>query len=104
MLLNESIAYMARQSPKEILSVEELASKKKEKCPSKVELKPLPSHLRYEFLDSAHKFPVIVNTKLDGLWLEQLLDVLRKHWGAIGYDIDDIQGLSPSFCMHRIFL
>ena len=33
-----------------------------------------------------------------------MLDVLRKHRGAIGYSVDDIHGLSPSFCMHRIFL
>jgi len=30
--------------------------------------------------------------------------VLRKHRGSIGCTINDIQGLSPSFCMHRIFL
>ena len=36
--------------------------------------------------------------------MEQLLDVLRKYKGAIGYSIDDIRELSPSFCMHRIFL
>jgi len=84
--------------------VEESTPKKEEECPPKVELKPLPSHLRYEFLDSAHQFPVIVNAKLSGPQLEQLLDVLRKHRGAIGYSVDDIHGLSPSFCMHRIFL
>ena len=52
-LLNASIAYTHMQSPKEILSVEEPASKEPEKCPPKAELKPLPSHLRYKFLDSA---------------------------------------------------
>ena len=103
-LLDEFIAHMPRQSRREILGVEELTSKKEEECPPKVELKPLPSHLKYEFLDSSHQFPVIVNAKLDGPQLEQLLDVLRKHRGAIGYSIDDIRGLSPSFCMHRIFL
>ena len=75
-LLNGSTAFMPRQSCKEILSVEESTPKKEEECPPKVELKPLPSHLRYEFLDSAHQFPVIVNAKLSGPQLEQLLDVL----------------------------
>jgi len=65
-LLNEFTAYMPRQSRREILNVEELTSKKEEECPPKVELKPLPSHLRYEFLDSSHQFSVIVNAKLDG--------------------------------------
>jgi len=30
--------------------------------------------------------------------------VLQKHKGVIGYSIDDIKGISPSFCMHRILL
>ena len=47
--------------------------------PTEVELKPLPSHLKYEFLDSSHQFPIIVNPNLDGPYLEQLLDVLHKH-------------------------
>jgi len=103
-LLNKSTAYTPRQSPKEVLSVEEPASKEQKKCPSKVELKHLPFHLRYEFFDSTHQFPVIVNAKLDGSQLGKLLDVLRKYRGAIGYSIDDITGLSPLLCMHRIFL
>ena len=45
-LLNESTVYAPRQSYKEILSVEESIPKKEEECPPKVELKPLPSHLR----------------------------------------------------------
>ena len=53
-LLNKSPAYRPRQSPKEVFSVEEPDSIEQEKCPSKVELKPLPSHHRYEFLDSTH--------------------------------------------------
>jgi len=84
--------------------VKELHSKDEEKSEPKVELKPLPSHLKYEFLDPDHKFPVIVSSKLDGPQLEKLLDVLRKHRGAIGYSIDDIKGLSPSLHLHSIFL
>ena len=54
----------------------EPTSKEQEKCPLKVELKTLPSHLRYEFLESARRLPVIVSVKLGGPWLEKLLDVL----------------------------
>ena len=75
-LLNESIIYTHRQFPKEVLRVEEPTSKAQEKCPSKVELKPLRSHLMYEFLDSAHELPVIVSAKLDDPQLKKLLDVL----------------------------
>jgi len=95
-LLNESTTYAHRQFPTEVLSVEELPFKEEEKSTPKVDLKPLSSHLRYEFLDPDNKFPVIVSSKLDGPQLEKLLNVLRKHRGAIGYSIDDIKGLSPS--------
>ena len=76
--------------------MEKHAFKELEKCLSKVELKPLSPHLRYEFLDSANQLLVIVSAKLDSPQLEKLLDVLRKHRGSIGYSIDDIKGLSPS--------
>ena len=75
-----------------------------EKGTPQTELKPLPSHLRYEFLDPNHKCPVIVSSTLNDPQLKNLLEVPRKHRGAIGYKIDDIKGLSPSFCMHRILL
>ena len=70
--------------------MEEPTSEKEEECLPTVELRPLSSHLRNEFLDPFHQFSVIVNAKLNGPQLEQLLDVLRRHKGVIGYSIDDI--------------
>ncbi|XP_042396837.1 uncharacterized protein LOC121986983 [Zingiber officinale] len=69
-----------------------------------VELKPLPSTLRYEFLGDNSTFPVIVNASLNEVDTEKLLHVLRMHIKAIGYTIEDIKGISPSLCMHRILL
>jgi len=66
LLLNESTSYMHRQSSKEILSVQEPTSKKQEKCQLKIKFKPLPSHLMYEFLNSAYGFSIIASAKLDG--------------------------------------
>ncbi|XP_056695038.1 uncharacterized protein [Spinacia oleracea] len=71
---------------------------------TKVELKPLPSHLKYAFLDDNKDFPVIVNAALDDSQLSKLLTVLRMKKKAIGYSIDDLKGISPDFCMHRINL
>jgi len=53
-LLDASISCTGRQSPWEVLSVEQRSSKEEEKSSPKVELKPLPPHLRYEFLDPDH--------------------------------------------------
>nr|GMC73955.1 Transposon Ty3-I Gag-Pol polyprotein [Ipomoea batatas] len=45
-----------------------------EEPPPKVELKPLPPNLRYEFLDSNFSFPVIVNASLENDEIKRLLD------------------------------
>ena len=75
-------------------------------CPKKpaLELKILPKNLRYEFLDTEIKRPVIVNADLGQLETEKLLGVLRKYPTALGYNIADLKGISPSICMHRIML
>jgi len=83
--------------PREILNLEVRPSKDDNKCSPEVELKQLPSHLRYEFLGANETFPVIINANLDSTQIAQLLSVLRKHRGSIGYSIDDIKGISPSF-------
>ncbi|KAI5431909.1 hypothetical protein KIW84_035879 [Lathyrus oleraceus] len=75
-------------------------------CPKKpdLELKALPKNLRYEFLDTELKRPVIVNADLGQMETEKLLDVLRKYPTALGYNIADLKEISPSICMHRIML
>ena len=35
---------------------------------------------------------------------ERLLKVLRKHRVASGYTLDDIKGISPTLCQHKINL
>ena len=74
--------------------------------PSKptIELKTLPKNLRYEFLDAELERPVIVNADLGQIETEKLLSVLRKYPTALGYNISDLKGISPSICMHRIML
>ena len=71
---------------------------------SKLELKPLPANLRYEFLDPDMTSPVIVSTHLSPDELSRLLEKLRLHRGAIGHSIKDIKGLNPAICAHRIRL
>ncbi|XP_050897594.1 uncharacterized protein LOC127104457 [Lathyrus oleraceus] len=75
-------------------------------CPKKhdVELKILPKDLRYEFLDTELKRPVIVNADLGHIETDKLLHVLRKYPTDIGNNILDLKGISPYICMHRIML
>lgn len=69
----------------------------------KLELKTLPSHLKYAHLEN-DSFPVIISSSLTGEMEERLLKTLRKHKGALGWTIADIKGISPSICMHKILM
>ncbi|GKV38977.1 hypothetical protein SLEP1_g46823 [Rubroshorea leprosula] len=72
--------------------------------PPTLELKPLPSQLKYVYLGDSNNLPVIISASLIGIEEEKLLRVLREHKGAIGWSIADIKGVSPSVCMHKILL
>jgi hypothetical protein len=67
-----------------------------------VDLKPLPKGLKYEFLGPDKTYPVIVSDKLSPEENEKLLNLLKKHRKVIGYSINDLKGVSPAFCTHRI--
>ncbi|XP_056845060.1 uncharacterized protein LOC130496730 [Raphanus sativus] len=70
----------------------------------KVELKPLPHGVRYAFLGPNETYPVIVSSELNEPELAELLKTLKRFRKAIGYSLDDIKGISPTLCMHRIHL
>ena len=72
--------------------------------PPKHELKSLPSHLRYAYLDDNSKLPVIISSALTDLEEEKVLEVLRDHKAALRWIISDIKGISPSICMHKILM
>ncbi|KAM2154965.1 hypothetical protein ACFX1Q_046718 [Malus domestica] len=69
-----------------------------------LELKPLPDHLKYAFLGEEETLPIIVSSSLTALEEEKLIRVLKEHKTAIGWTLADIMGISPTTCMHRIFL
>ncbi|CAA6675038.1 unnamed protein product [Spirodela intermedia] len=69
-----------------------------------LELKPLPSSLKYMFLEENNSFPVIIAADLSDEQEEELLDVLRKNKKAMGWKMDDLRGIDMSVCMHSIYL
>ena len=75
-----------------------------EERPPKLELKPLPTHLKYAFLGEEETFPVIISSSLELNQENQLLEVLKTHRTALGWTIADIKGISPLICTHRIHL
>lgn len=69
-----------------------------------IELKQLPKNLIYEFLGEEQSPHVIVNADLTLEETGKLLKILRKYPEALGYNIYDLKGISPSICMHIILL
>ena len=67
-------------------------------------LKELPSHLKYEFLEPEKRKPVIISAALTEAGEQKLLVILRKYKEAIALSIEDLKGISPSICMHKILL
>ncbi|CAN6544902.1 unnamed protein product [Malus baccata var. baccata] len=69
-----------------------------------LELKPLPSHLKYIFLGENETLPAIISSSLTAQQEEKLLRVLKEFKSALGWTLADIKGISPTTCMHHIFL
>ncbi|CAM8951288.1 unnamed protein product [Rhodiola kirilowii] len=70
----------------------------------KVELKPLPDHLKYVYLGENGTLPVIIKNGLEMDQERKLIEVLSRHKKAIGWTLGDLRGISPAVCMHRILL
>ncbi|CAM8968844.1 unnamed protein product [Rhodiola kirilowii] len=70
----------------------------------KIELKPLPGHLKHAFLGDNNALPVIIKSGLEAGQEHSLIKVLRQHKLAIGWTLADLRGVSPAVCMHRILL
>jgi hypothetical protein len=66
-----------------------------------IELKPLPSGLRYAFLDDDPESPVVISDKLTQEQTLRLMAVLERHHSAFGHSLQDLKGISPTFCTHR---
>lgn len=64
----------------------------------KLELKTLPSHLRYTFLGTNDTLPIILSVELSDIHVDATLRILTKRKMAIGWKMDDIYGTSPTLC------
>ncbi|CAN6579371.1 unnamed protein product [Malus baccata var. baccata] len=72
--------------------------------PPTLELKPLPSHLKYVFLGEDETLPVIISSSLTALEESKLVRMLKEYKTTIGWTLADIKGISPTTCMHHILL
>ncbi|XP_070030055.1 uncharacterized protein [Nicotiana sylvestris] len=69
----------------------------------KNELKTLPSHLKYVYLEH-ELFSVIISYSLTTEQEERLIKVLKAHKGALGWTVEDIKGINLAIWTHRILM
>nr|GEW52560.1 reverse transcriptase domain-containing protein [Tanacetum cinerariifolium] len=72
--------------------------------PPEVELKDLPPHLEYAFLEDDNKLPIIISKELGDEEKSTLIKVLKSHKRAIAWKLSDIQGINSEFCIHKILM
>ncbi|GJS90658.1 hypothetical protein Tco_0773294 [Tanacetum coccineum] len=71
--------------------------------PPEVELKDLPPHLEYAFLEGDDKLPVIIAKDLKDEEKAALIKVLKSHKRAIAWKLsDNSKVFDPEFCTHKI--
>nr|GEX75506.1 DNA-directed DNA polymerase [Tanacetum cinerariifolium] len=90
--------------PMDLKQAEETKAKSLIEEPPELELKELPSHLEYAFLEESDKLPVIIAKDLKDVEKEALIKVLKSHKRAIAWKISDIKGIDPRFCTHKILM
>nr|GEU48290.1 DNA-directed DNA polymerase [Tanacetum cinerariifolium] len=90
--------------PLDLKQAKETKAKSSIEEPSKLELKELPSHLEYAFLEETDKLLVIIAKDLKDDEKEALLKVLKSHKQAIAWKITDVKGIDLRFCTHKILM
>ncbi|GKB03112.1 reverse transcriptase domain-containing protein [Tanacetum coccineum] len=90
LLLLEKLLPSSPLPPKELHFEEFKMIKSSIDDPLELELKDLPSHLEYAFLQGTNKLPVIISKELKDEEKAALLKVLKSHKWAIAWKIFDI--------------
>ncbi|RVW12384.1 hypothetical protein CK203_099437 [Vitis vinifera] len=84
-----------------LFNKEEAQEAAKEETP-KLNLKPLPTELKYTYLEENKKCPVVISSSLTTPQEMCLLEVLKRCKKAIGWQISDLKGISP-LVVHIIY-
>ena len=99
----EAVLSLNENSQEHVCSKEQKAAEQETSAEGLI-LKELPSHLKYAFLEPEKGKPVIISAALTEIEEQKLLQILRKYKEAIAWSIEDLKGISPSICMHKILL
>ncbi|GKB67036.1 reverse transcriptase domain-containing protein [Tanacetum coccineum] len=91
------------QKDLKVVEPKESSLEPKDEIPE-VELKELPPHLEYAFLEENNKLPVIISKYLSQEEKTSLINVLKNRKQAIAWKLSDIRGIDPEFCSYKILL
>ena len=83
---------------------EESILEEERKTPNGLVLKELLKGLKYAFLGYNDTKPVIISSKLDNNMDVKLLGVLERNSEAFAWSVEDIKGIGPSICLHKILM
>ena len=67
-------------------------------------MKKLPRYLKYAFLELEKAKLVVISAALTELEEQKLLVFSKKYKEEIAWSIEDLKGINPSICMHKILL
>nr|GEU99625.1 reverse transcriptase domain-containing protein [Tanacetum cinerariifolium] len=90
--------------PQELKVVEPNNEKSSIDEPPVVELKDLPPHLEYAFLEGDDKLLVIIAKDLKDEEKTALIKVFKSHKQALAWQLSNIKGINLEFCTHKILI
>ena len=67
-------------------------------------LKELPNHLKYAYLELQKSKQMIISSRLSDAEEQKLLKISKNYQRSIAWSIDELKGIIPSICMHKILL
>ena len=60
--------------------------------------------MKYAFLGEKKSKPVIISTDLTEEKEKKLIEILRKYKIAIAWSMEDLKGINPSLCRHKVLI
>ena len=64
----------------------------------------MPKHLKYAFLGEEKSKPVIIAADLTTEKEKEVVKILINNKKAIAWSVEDLKGINPSICMHKILM
>jgi hypothetical protein len=90
----EALEQEFMQQPPILQLSDDLSEPPPPKAEPNFELKPLPKHLKYAYLDENKIYHIIISGNHSKEEEDKLLNVIGAHREAIGYSLYDLKGIS----------